>query len=87
MLLGLVLARPLLLAAQLTEDQHDTEHRAEQDELRGERVEGADVEVERGDEIGVVLTSKEGGLRVDQLTAKLSGHDVAIDFSIGEAVI
>ena len=40
-----------------------------------------------GDEVGVVFTSKEGGLRVDQLTAKLSGHDVAIDFSIGDAVI
>ncbi|HEX5604264.1 MAG TPA: dihydrodipicolinate reductase C-terminal domain-containing protein [Pyrinomonadaceae bacterium] len=40
-----------------------------------------------GDEIGVVLTSKEGGLPADQLAQKLSGHDVAIDFSIGDAVI
>ncbi len=39
------------------------------------------------DEIGVVLTSKEGGLPADQLAEKLSGHDVAIDFSIGDAVI
>ncbi len=35
-----------------------------------------------GDEIGVVLTSKDD-LAVDQLR----GHDVAIDFSIGEAVL
>jgi 4-hydroxy-tetrahydrodipicolinate reductase len=35
-----------------------------------------------GDEIGVVLTSKDE-LAVDQLR----GHDVAIDFSIGEAVL
>ncbi|HEY4425915.1 MAG TPA: dihydrodipicolinate reductase C-terminal domain-containing protein [Pyrinomonadaceae bacterium] len=40
-----------------------------------------------GDEIGVVLTSKEGELPADQLAEKLSGHDVAIDFSIGDAVI
>jgi 4-hydroxy-tetrahydrodipicolinate reductase len=40
-----------------------------------------------GDEIGVVLTSKEGDLPADQLAEKLRGHDVAIDFSIGDAVI
>lgn len=40
-----------------------------------------------GDEIGVVLTSKDGELPVAQLAEKLSGHDVAIDFSIGDAVI
>ncbi|HET6972608.1 MAG TPA: dihydrodipicolinate reductase C-terminal domain-containing protein [Pyrinomonadaceae bacterium] len=39
-----------------------------------------------GDEIGVILTSKDD-LPVDQLAEKLSGHDVAIDFSIGDAVI
>ena len=39
-----------------------------------------------GDEIGVILTSKDE-LPVDQLAEKLSGHDVAIDFSIGDAVI
>ena len=37
----------------------------------------------RGDEIGVVLTSKD----YDQLAEKLCGHDVAIDFSIGDAVL
>ena len=40
-----------------------------------------------GDEIGVVLTSKDGELPVDQLAEKLRGHDVAIDFSTGDAVI
>jgi len=40
-----------------------------------------------GDEIGVVLTSNDGELPVDQLAEKLRGHDVAIDFSIGDAVI
>lgn len=39
-----------------------------------------------GDEIGVILTSKDD-LPVDQLAEKLRGHDVAIDFSIGDAVI
>jgi len=41
----------------------------------------------RGDEIGVVLTSNDGELPVDQLAEKLRGHDVAVDFSIGDAVI
>ena len=36
-----------------------------------------------GDEVGAVLTSKDAGNLVD----KLHGHDVAIDFSIGEAVL
>jgi 4-hydroxy-tetrahydrodipicolinate reductase len=36
-----------------------------------------------GDEIGVVLTSKD----CEQLAEKLRGHDVAIDFSIGDAVL
>jgi 4-hydroxy-tetrahydrodipicolinate reductase len=40
-----------------------------------------------GDEIGAVLTSNDGELSVDQLAEKLRGHDVAIDFSIGDAVI
>ncbi len=40
-----------------------------------------------GDEIGVVLKSTDGGLSVDQLAEKLRGHDVAIDFSIGEVVL
>ena len=40
-----------------------------------------------GDEIGVVVKSNDGELPADQLAEKLSGHDVAIDFSIGDAVI
>jgi 4-hydroxy-tetrahydrodipicolinate reductase len=39
-----------------------------------------------GDEVGLVLRSKDD-LTVDQLAEKLRGHDVAIDFSIGEAVL
>ena len=35
-----------------------------------------------GDEIGAVFTSKESAL-----TEKLQGHDVAVDFSVGEAVL
>ena len=38
-----------------------------------------------GDEIGTVITSKE--LSVAQSSEKLHGHDVAIDFSVGEAVL
>src|SRR5215216_296598 len=40
-----------------------------------------------GDEVGAVLTSKEGDLIVEQLAGELRGHDVAVDFSIGEAVL
>ena len=36
-----------------------------------------------GDEVGAVITSKD----CDQLAEKISGHDVAIDFSVGEAVL
>ena len=40
-----------------------------------------------GDEVGFVLTSKESALPIEQLTERLRGHDVAIDFSVGEAVL
>jgi 4-hydroxy-tetrahydrodipicolinate reductase len=40
-----------------------------------------------GDEVGVVLASKDGALPLDQLVDKLHGHDVAIDFSLGETVL
>jgi len=40
-----------------------------------------------GDEVGAVLTSKESAFTVDELAQKLSSHDVAIDFSIGDAVL
>ena len=36
-----------------------------------------------GDEVGAVITSKNG----DELEEKLGGHDVAIDFSVGDAVL
>ncbi len=41
----------------------------------------------RGDEIGVIITSDDKDLTIDQLAGKLSGHDAAIDFSIGDAVL
>ena len=34
-----------------------------------------------------MLTSKDGELSADQLAEKLRGHDVAIDFSTGDAVL
>ncbi len=41
----------------------------------------------RGDEIGAVVTSSDKDLTVDQLAEKLRGHDAAIDFSSGDAVL
>jgi len=38
-----------------------------------------------GDEVGAVITNKD--LSVDQLAEQLHGHDVVIDFSVGEAVL
>ena len=38
-----------------------------------------------GDEVGAVITNKD--LDIDQLAEQLYGHDVAIDFSVGEAVL
>lgn len=40
-----------------------------------------------GDEIGVVITSKDRELNCEQLVDKLRGHEVAIDFSVGDAVL
>lgn len=40
-----------------------------------------------GDEVGAVISSKESELSAEQLAEKLRGHDVAIDFSVGEAVL
>lgn len=40
-----------------------------------------------GDEIGVVIKSDDGELDIAQLAEKLRGHDAAVDFSIGEAVL
>ena len=40
-----------------------------------------------GDEVGLVISSKNGAPPVEQLVEKLRGHDVAIDFSVAEAVL
>ena len=40
-----------------------------------------------GDEVGVVIRSKETAMPIEQLAEKLGGHDVAVDFSVGEAVL
>ena len=40
-----------------------------------------------GDEIGATSTSKDSARSIDEMAALLRGHDVAIDFSIGSAVV
>jgi 4-hydroxy-tetrahydrodipicolinate reductase len=40
-----------------------------------------------GQEIGAVLTSRDAGRSATELSALLRGHDVAIDFSQGDAVL
>jgi 4-hydroxy-tetrahydrodipicolinate reductase len=40
-----------------------------------------------GDEVGVVVTSKNSEFTFEQLAEPLRGHDAAIDFSVGEAVL
>jgi 4-hydroxy-tetrahydrodipicolinate reductase len=40
-----------------------------------------------GHEVATSVTSKERGFRVDELAEKIRGHDVAIDFSVGDAVL
>jgi len=40
-----------------------------------------------GDEIGATLTSKDAARGVEEMAALLRGHDVAIDFSVGAAVV
>ena len=42
---------------------------------------------ENADEIGLVLTSSDAGRRVSELATQLEGHDVAIDFSLANAVL
>ena len=41
----------------------------------------------RGDEVGVTIAGSDKDLTVDQLADKLRGHDAAIDFSVGDAVL
>lgn len=40
-----------------------------------------------GDEVGAIVTSKDRDLNPNQLTDKIRDHDVAIDFSVGDAVM
>jgi 4-hydroxy-tetrahydrodipicolinate reductase len=40
-----------------------------------------------GDEVATIVTSKDRDLSTDQLSEKIHGHDVAIDFSVAEAVM
>jgi 4-hydroxy-tetrahydrodipicolinate reductase len=40
-----------------------------------------------GDEVGVIVSSTDSSSTPAQLAEKLRGHDVAIDFSVGEAVL
>jgi 4-hydroxy-tetrahydrodipicolinate reductase len=40
-----------------------------------------------GDEVGAIITSRDGSEDVEQIAAGLRGHDVAIDFSSGSAVV
>ena len=40
-----------------------------------------------GDEIGATLTSKDSARSIDEMAKLLRGHDVAIDFSVGSAVV
>lgn len=40
-----------------------------------------------GDEIGATLASKDSARSIDEMAALLHGHDVAIDFSVGSAVV
>ncbi|MBZ5535552.1 MAG: dihydrodipicolinate reductase [Acidobacteriia bacterium] len=41
----------------------------------------------QGREIGLICTSKESSLKLEELSDRLRGHDVAIDFSAGNAVL
>jgi 4-hydroxy-tetrahydrodipicolinate reductase len=41
----------------------------------------------RGDDVGVIITSGDKDLALDHLSANLAGHDAAIDFSVGDAVL
>src|ERR1044072_5383582 len=40
-----------------------------------------------GDDVASIVTSQEGDLKADQLVDRIRGHDVAIDFSAGDAVL
>ena len=40
-----------------------------------------------GDDVGTIVTSHDKDLKPDRLADKIRGHDVAIDFSVGDAVL
>lgn len=40
-----------------------------------------------GDEVGLTLTSRDAGKNAAQMATELAGYDVAIDFSVGPAVL
>lgn len=40
-----------------------------------------------GHEVALILTSKDGSLSVEELSERLAGHDVAVDFSTSGAVL
>jgi 4-hydroxy-tetrahydrodipicolinate reductase len=40
-----------------------------------------------GDEVGSTISSRDAKLDPNQLAERISGHDVAIDFSVGDAVL
>ncbi|MDT4966034.1 MAG: 4-hydroxy-tetrahydrodipicolinate reductase [Acidobacteriota bacterium] len=42
---------------------------------------------QNGHEVSLVLTSSDGSRSIQELSARLAGHDVAIDFSIAAAVL
>jgi 4-hydroxy-tetrahydrodipicolinate reductase len=46
----------------------------------------AGLAIAAGDEIGETITSKQASKTIDEQAARLKGHDVAIDFSVGSAV-
>lgn len=41
----------------------------------------------QGQEIGLICNSKDSGLKLEELSDRLRGHDVAIDFSVASAVV
>lgn len=42
---------------------------------------------DQGHEIGTILTDADAGKSVDELAEQLKGHDVAVDFSVADAVL
>jgi 4-hydroxy-tetrahydrodipicolinate reductase len=47
----------------------------------------ADKARKAGDDVGAMLTSKSGPTNADDMAQALRGHDVAVDFSVGDVVL